>query len=121
MNLRQSRNSGLRLFATLGMFALAGTLPASALAQDSSASAAPVETIRIGEGTGGESYAIPNDVYVPASSIAAPGSAGKFAHTTYVLPTVLNGNMMPAPSVTIPGGETPASLECVYGIKGLYS
>jgi kumamolisin len=121
MNFRQSRNSGLRLLATLGMLALAGTLPASALAQDSSPSAAPAETIQIGEATGGAGYAIPNDVYVPASSIAEPGSAGKFAHTTYVLPTVLNGNMMPSPSVTLPGGETPASLECVYGIKGLYS
>jgi hypothetical protein len=104
MNFRQSRNSGLRLLATLGMLALAGTLPASALAQDSSPSAAPAETIQIGEATGGAGYAIPNDVYVPASCIAEPGSAGKFAHTTYVLPTVLNGNMMPSPSVTLPGG-----------------
>jgi kumamolisin len=119
MSLRKSRNTAFRLLATLGVIALAGSLPASAWAQ--SATAAPPDSVQPREEVGGFGYAVPANVYVPQSSIEKPGDAGKFAHTTYLFPTVPNGNEVPAPSVTLPGGETPASLECVYGIKGAYS
>jgi kumamolisin len=120
MNFKKSNNAGLRLLATLGVFALAGSLPVSALAQDLSPGAASPHNAA-NQAAISLDYPVPNNVYVPDSSVEKPGDAGLRAHTNYVLHTVPNGNTMPAPSVTLPGGETPASLECVYGLKGLYS
>jgi kumamolisin len=119
VKLRTPRSIEYRLLAIFLVFALAATLlPTAALAQ--SDTAAPSDAGRTPEGMGRtSSYAVPSDVYVPDSGIEKPEDAGKFMHTTYMLPTV--GNQVPEPSVTLPGGETPASIECVYRINGSYS
>ncbi|HEY7097604.1 MAG TPA: S53 family peptidase [Terriglobales bacterium] len=49
-------------------------------------------------------------IIVPSSSIAQPGDAGVKAHTNYV---ILKPEGV-SPFSTIPTGETPASLGCVY-------
>ncbi len=52
------------------------------------------------------------DGIVPASSIARPEDAGKRMHTNYIIHAP-EGVVQPAAN---PGGETPASLGCVYDI-----
>jgi len=50
------------------------------------------------------------EVIIPDSSIEHPGDAGKRAHTNHVILL----RRRPAFTNTAPGGETPASLACVY-------
>src|ERR1019366_3603006 len=76
---------GSGLLVGLGVFALAGSLPAVALAQSVSPSAVSPDTVQLGEGTGGAGYAAPANVYVPQSSIENPADAGVSMHTDYVL------------------------------------
>ena len=110
----------IRLLGALGLFVMAGSSPLMARAQDLPLTAAPENRVQSNQEIGGSGYAAPADVYVPPSSVERSEDAGLYAHTTYVLKARGN-NTAPVPSVTIPGGETPASLECVYGIKGAYS
>jgi subtilase family serine protease len=120
MNLNNSINSrASKLLGALGLFAITVSIPVLARAQDAPLSAAPENSVQLTEGIGGAGYAVPDDVYVPPSSVERPEDAGVLAHTTYVL-KARAGNAI-TPSATLPNGETPASLECVYGIKGAYS
>jgi len=119
-NLNDARPLAVRLLGALGLLVLAGSLPVSAHAQNLPLTAAPENWAQSDQATGGAGYAPPDDVSVPPSSVERSEDAGLYAHTTYVLKARGN-NASPVPSVTIPGGETPASLECVYGIKGAYS
>jgi kumamolisin len=118
MNLRKSRNKGLSLIATLGVFAMAGSFPASALAQDFSPTTAPADSAADLELSGGVNFPVPANVFVPDTSVEKAGDVGRFSHTNYVISTRSGNDTSPA---VLPNGETPASLECVYGIKGAYS
>lgn len=51
-------------------------------------------------------------VIIPESSVARPGDAGVRAHTTYM---ILSPEGV-QPNSSLPTGETPASLGCVYGL-----
>lgn len=51
-------------------------------------------------------------VIIPESSIARPGDAGVRMHTTYLIYSPTGGHA----DSTVPTGETPASLGCVYGL-----
>jgi kumamolisin len=110
---------GLKLPVALGVFALAGGFPAFALAQKESPNPAPADTVQLGAGIGGAGYAVPSNVYVPPESVGNPMDAGITVHTDLVLPAK---NGVPVePSVTLPGGNTPASLGCVYGVGPSYA
>ena len=62
-----------------------------------------------------------SNMIIPASSVARPEDAGKFAHTNYVLRTLdgVNPHMSVSPDLT--ETETPASLGCIYKVGPNYT
>lgn len=100
------------LLATAGLLWL--SFAATAGAQSVSENANP-SGFRAPE-YGSHDYIQPDTVYVPASSIARPEDASKFAHTDYVIANP-NREAVPSPSAKPNAtAENPGSLACIYGL-----
>lgn len=105
------------------LFAFAANEPAT----PGHASAAATSSLQ-----GASSYVAPANVFVPASSRATVGDAGRRAHTNFhvknlrgVMPTQLTDLAVPAPEANpqpdATFAEYPASLACVYGMGTKYA